>query len=212
MVEPSTVKVVTIEREYGCGGGAIASKLADRLGWTLWDQLLTSEIARLSQCEQSAVKAREERVDPVYYRLLKSIARGSFEGSLNLPRLNVLDADSVFRHSERLVQQAAAAGSCIIVGRGSQHFLRNRTDTLRIFLYADRDEKIHRLLESGVSEADVERLVDTVDNDRTAFIDKYFHIEWPNRPIYHAMFNTTMGDEIVISQILSLKASMESRS
>jgi cytidylate kinase len=206
------VRVVTIEREYGCGGGAIAAKLADRLGWTLWDQLLTSEIARLTQCEHSEVKAREERVDPVYYRLLKSIARGSFEGSLNLPRLNVLDADSVFRHSERLVQQAAAKGSCVIVGRGSQHFLRDRTDTLRIFLYANRDEKIHRLLASGVSEADVERLVDTVDSDRTAFIDKYFHIEWPNRPIYHAMFNTMVGDEVVISQILSLKTSIDSGS
>jgi cytidylate kinase len=206
------VRVVTIEREYGCGGGAIAAKLADRLGWTLWDQLLTSEIARLSRCEQSEVKAREERVDPVYYRLLKSIARGSFEGSLNLPRLNLLDADSVFRHSERLVQQAAATGSCVIVGRGSQHFLRDRADTLRIFLYAARDEKIRRLVASGVSEADVERLVDTVDGDRTAFIDKYFHIEWPNRPIYHAMFNTIIGDDVVIGQILSVKTSMESRS
>jgi cytidylate kinase len=203
------LRVVTIEREYGCGGGAIAAKLADRLGWTLWDQLLTSEIARLSQCEHSEVKAREERVDPVYYRLLKSIARGSFEGSLNLPRLNVLDADTVFRLSERLVKQAATTGNCVIVGRGSQHFLRDRTDTMRVFLYAPRDEKIHRLISSGVSEADVERLVDTVDNDRTAFIDKYFHIEWPNRPLYHAMFNTIIGDEAVLTQILSLKASMD---
>jgi len=204
------VRVVTIEREYGCGAGAIASQLAERLGWTLWDQLLTSEIARLSQCEHAEVKAREERVDPVYYRLLKSIARGSFEGSLNLPRLNVLDADSIFRLTERLVQQAATTGNCVIVGRGSQHFLRDRTDTLRIFLYAARDEKIRRLVASGVSEADVERLVDTVDNDRTAFIDKYFHIEWPNRPLYHAMFNTIIGDGVVLNQILSLKTSMES--
>jgi cytidylate kinase len=204
------VRVVTIEREYGCGGGAIAAKLAERLSWTLWDQLLTSEIARLSQCEHAEVKAREERVDPVYYRLLKSIARGSFEGSLNLPRLNVLDADSIFRLTERLVQQAAATGNCVIVGRGSQHFLRDRTDTMRVFLYASRDEKIRRLVASGVSEADVERLVDTVDSDRTAFIDKYFHIEWPNRPLYHAMFNTSLGDEVVLHQILSLKTSMES--
>lgn len=203
------VRVVTIEREYGCGGGVIASKLADRLGWTLWDQLLTSEIARLSQCEHAEVQAREERVDPVYYRLLKSIARGSFEGSLNLPRLNVLDADSIFRLTERLVQQAAKTGNCVIVGRGSQHFLRDRTDTLRVFLYAPRDEKIRRLVASGVNDADVERLVDTVDNDRTAFIDKYFHIEWPNRQIYHAMFNTIIGDEGVIGQILSLKTSLE---
>jgi cytidylate kinase len=123
--------------------------------------------------------------------------------------LKLLDADTVFRLSERLVQQAATTGSCVIVGRGSQHFLRDRSDTMRIFLYAPRDEKIRRLVASGVSEADVDRLVDTVDNDRTAFIDKYFHIEWPNREIYHAMLNTIIGDERVINQILGLKTSLE---
>ena len=33
------LKIVTVEREYGCGGGEIAQRLAERLGWKLWDQL-----------------------------------------------------------------------------------------------------------------------------------------------------------------------------
>jgi hypothetical protein len=204
--------VLTVEREYGCGGGDIARKIAGRLDWTLWDQRLTSEIARLSNCHHSDVETREERVDPVYYRLLKSILRGSFEGSLNLPRLNLLDADSIFHHTERLVQKAASAGNCVIVGRGSQHFLRDRTDTMRIFLYAPRAEKIRRLVASGVSASEVEQLVETVDNDRAAFVERYFHIEWPNRPLYHAMLNTVVGDEVVIDEILTLKRSLEQRS
>jgi len=203
------MRVLTIEREYGCGGGDIARKIADRLGWSLWDQALTSEIARLSHCHHSEVKTREERVDPVFYRLLKSILRGSFEGSLNAYRLNLLDADSIFRLTEQVVQKAAAAGNCVIVGRGSQHFLRDRNDTLRVFLYAPRDAKIRRLRASGVDEDDLERLVDSVDNDRAAFIEKYFHIEWPNRPLYHAMFNTAVGDDVVVNEVLNLKASME---
>src|ERR1700756_697973 len=130
------IRIITIEREYGSGGGVIAKKVADRLGWKLWDQLLTCEIARLSQCEQSEVELREERVDPLYYRLFKSILRGSFEGSFNLHRLKLLDADSILRLSEKIIVHAAAKGNCVIVGRGSQHFLRDRDDTLRIFLYA----------------------------------------------------------------------------
>ena len=135
------IRVITIEREYGCGGGEIAKKLADRLGWKLWDQLLTCEIARLSNCDQSEVEGREERVDPLYYRLFKSIMRGSFEGSLNVHRLKLLDADTVFRTTERIVREAAAAGNCVIVGRGSQHFLRDRDDTLRVFLFAPKKTK-----------------------------------------------------------------------
>ena len=206
------IRILTIEREYGCGAGEIARQIADHLGWTLWDQVLTSEIARLSQCDRSEVQSREERVDPLYYRLLKSIWRGSFEGSLNIHRLKLLDADTILRITERVVQQAASVGNCVIVGRGSQHFLGDRADTLRVFLYAPRDEKIRRLIADGISKREVGELVDTVDDDRAAFVEKYFHIEWPNRPLYHAMLNTAAGNDIVIDTILSLKKVLERQS
>ncbi|HKV92692.1 MAG TPA: cytidylate kinase-like family protein [Candidatus Angelobacter sp.] len=199
------IHIITIEREYGCGGGEIARKLADRLDWKLWDELLTCEIARLSSCKQSTVEAREERVDPLYYRLFKSILRGSFEGSLNVHSLKLLDADSILRITQQVVQKAASAGNCIVVGRGSQHFLRDRTDTLRIFLYAPREAKLLRLKAGGLDHQEAQEAVDTVDKERSAFVEKYFHIEWPNRPIYHALLNTAVGDEIVIETIMGLK-------
>jgi len=203
------IRVVTIEREYGCGGGMIAQKVADRLGWKLWDQLLTCEIARLSNCAQSEVELREERVDPLSYRLFKSVLRGSFEGSLNLHRLKLLDADSIQRITRQVTETAAAAGNCVIVGRGSQHFLQDRPDTLRIFLYAPTREKVARLRAEGIKESQAEDLVNTVDKERAAFIEKYFHMEWPNRSIYHAMMNTAFGDEKVIHTILALKKELE---
>jgi cytidylate kinase len=203
------IRILTVEREYGCGGGAIARKIADHLGWTLWDGALTSEIARLSHCDRAELETREEHVDPLYYRLFKSIMRGSFEGSLNVHRLKLLDADSIFRITKRVVQQAAAAGNCVIVGRGSQHFLRDRADTVRVFLYAQREERVRRLVSDGVSEKEVGHLVDTVDRDRAAFIERYFRMQWPTRPLYHAMLNTAPGDEIVIHTILTLKKALE---
>jgi len=203
------IKIITVEREYGCGGGEIAQKIADRLGWKLWDQLLTCEIARLIDCDQAEIRCREERVDPLYYRLFKSVLRGSFEGSLNVHRLKLLDADTIFRLTGRVVQQAVSAGNCVIVGRGSQHFLRDRDDTLRVFLYAPREEKMRRLIATGVKETEVEELVDTVDQERAAFIEKYFDMEWPNRSLYHVMLNTSAGEETVIRTILDLKKALE---
>lgn len=203
------ITIITIEREYGCGGAEIARKTAERLGWKLWDELLTCEIARLSNCKQSEVESREERVDPLYYRLFKSILRGSFEGSLNVHRLKLLDADSIQRITEHVVQKAATEGNCIIVGRGSQHFLRHRNDTLRIFLYAPREAKIRRLITEGTSQKDAEEAVDVVDSERAAFVQKYFHMEWPNRSLYHAMLNTAIGVENVINEILSLKKAVD---
>jgi len=205
------IRIITIEREYGCGGGMIAKNVADQLGWKLWDQLLTSEIARLSNCEQCEVEVREERLDPLYYRLFKSVLRGSFEGSLNLHRLKLVDADSIMRITEKVTQAAASAGNCVIVGRGSQHFLRDRDDTLRVFLYAPKDEKVRRLKADGVTERDLGALVDTVDKERAAFIEKYFHLQWPDRPIYHAMLNTASGNDAVISTILGIKDALDRR-
>jgi len=199
------IKIITIEREYGCGGGHIAQKTADRLGWTLWDDLLTNEIAKLIDCQRADVKCREERVDPFYYRLFKSVMRGSFEGSANVHRLKLLDADSIFRLTDRVVRKAAAEGNCVIVGRGAQHFLSDRADTLHIFLFAPKEDKVRRLISEGVNESEAEEAVDTVDHERAAFIDKYFHMEWPNRLLYHALLNTSAGDETVIQTILSLK-------
>ena len=203
------IKIITIEREYGCGGGVIAQEVADRLGWKLWDQLLTCEIARLANCAQSEVELREERVDPLYYRLFKSVLRGSFEGSLNVHRLKLLDADSIQRITRQVTEKAAAAGNCVIVGRGSQHFLQDREDTLRIFLYAPVGYKVSRLQAEGIKKSEAEELVNTVDKERADFIEKYFHMEWPNRSIYHAMLNTAFGDEKVIGTILSLKNGLE---
>ena len=205
------IKIITIEREYGCGGGEIARKIADRLGWTLWDQLLTCEIAKLIDCDSAEIRCREERVDPLYYRLFKSVLRGSFEGSLNVHRLKLLDADSIFQITQRVVQKAADGGNCVIVGRGAQRFLRDRDDTMRVFLYAPREEKIHRLIATGVKQTEVEELVDTVDQERSAFIDKYFHIQWPDRSCYHTMLNTSAGAESVVRTILCLKSVLEQR-
>src|SRR5260370_9909438 len=77
-------RIVTLEREFGSGGGAIACELARRLGWKLWDQQLTCEIAKRAQVAESAVALCDERVDSRLYRLAKTFLRGSYQRGLPL--------------------------------------------------------------------------------------------------------------------------------
>lgn len=203
------IKIITIEREYGSGGGEIAQLVAKQLGWKLWDQLLTEEIARVAECPKAVVQVREEKTDPLYYRLFKSFLRGSYEGSINAHKLKVVDSESILKFTQRVVERAAQTGNSVIVGRGSQQFLKSREDTLRIFLYAPREDKVRRLLARGKSEKDAEELVDTVDRERADFIQKYFNVRWPDRPVYHALINTAIGDEAVTSTILSLMGTLD---
>jgi cytidylate kinase len=82
---------------------------------------------------------------------------------------------------------------------------------LRIFLYAPREAKVRRLLQRGKTEQEAEQLVDTVDRERSDFIQKYFQVEWPDRSIYHAMMNTAIGDTLVAEMILNFMQSYQAR-
>jgi cytidylate kinase len=204
------IKIITIEREYGCGGSEIARLLAERMDWKLWDELLTEEIARLAQCPKTVVEVREEKNDPLYYRLFKSFLRGSYEGSINAHKLKLVDSENILRITERVVRHVATKGNSVIVGRGSQHFLEKHPETLRVFLFAPREDKVRRVIGRGKTPAEAQELVDTVDRDRVDFIQRYFHVEWPTRWLYHVMLNTTIGEENVVQAIVDVKKTLES--
>ena len=197
------IRIITIEREFGSGGAAIAQKLSERLGWKLWDQSLTGEIARITKADPAAVERKEERCDPLFFRLMKVFLRGSFERSLPISNLEMLDADRMTELMHNVINEAADAGNCVIVGRGSPYFLRERPDAFHGFVYAPYDEKIRRVRASGKSEREAAELVDTIDRERAAFIKRYFRKEWPNRHLYHMMINSIVGDEAVLEMILN---------
>jgi cytidylate kinase len=197
------IRTITVEREYGAGGGAIAKRLADRLGWKLWDQALTCEIARVAKVDQSVVERMDERCDSVFYRLMKVFMRGSMEQSLPVAGMDHFDADSMVEFMRRVISGAASEGNSVIVGRGAPFLLRDRPDTFHVFVYAPFDEKIRRLCEAGKREEEAAEEIANVDRQRVIFVRKYFGMEWPTRELYHMMINSKVGDEVVIDTILN---------
>lgn len=202
-------KVLTIEREYGSGAVAIAQNVAARLGWKLCDQLLTDEIARRMKCDKREVEQHEERRDPLHYRLFKSFLRGSFEGSLNEPKLRIADAESIRHVTEELVRAAAAEGHVVIVGRGSAYYLRDRPDAVHVFLYAPFEDKVRRLQREGKSQLEAVELVESVDRDRAAFIKQHFDVDWPARHFFHFMINTAIGEAAAIQTVIDGLAAVQ---
>jgi cytidylate kinase len=201
-------RVITIEREYGCGAGLIAAQLASHLGWKLWDRELTCEIARVANVDDSAVSMCEERVDSTFQRLVKVFWRGSYERSANLEH-QPFGPDRMVEVGEEVMKDIAKRGNCVIVGRGAPYFLRERGDAFHVFMYAPRAEKLRRLQDLGKTLHDAEDLVDTVDRERILFVKHYFGADWPTRSLYHLMINTSMGNETVLSTILQTMRMME---
>jgi cytidylate kinase len=204
------IKVLTIEREYGSGANDIAQKISEHLGWKLWDQLLTTEIANRLECDKMHVERHEERRDPLHYRLFKAFLRGSFEGSLNASRLKLADAEGIRAATETIVKRVAQEGNCVIVGRGSPYYLHEFPEVFHVFVYAPFEEKVSRLQQMGKNEQEAIELAETVDRDRAAFIKQHFGMDWPPREYFHLMINSSMGDELVVHTILhAMKAFQE---
>lgn len=197
-----TTRIITVDREYGAGGGDIAAALASRLGWKLWDHLLTEEIARQLDCDCREVEERQERRDPAYYRLFKAFMRGSHEGVQNAARMKMVDADCIREAVQKILPQIAENGQCVIVGRGSAYYLGNRADALHVFVYAPFQDKVRGLRARGKSEKEAIELVETVDRDRADFIKQHFNVEWPGRHRFHLMVNSGVGEEMAIEIIL----------
>ena len=204
-------RVITIEREFGSGAAEIAASLAAHLRWKLWDQALTQEIASVAHVDPSDVMCCDERRDSRFHRLAKAFWRGSYQRSMELNTAAPFDTDRFVAISQQVLNKAADAGNCVIVGRGAPYFLRERPDVFHVFLYAPRAEKIRRMRELGKSNEEAEELVDTVDRDRIEFVRHYFNADWPTRCLYHMMINTAIGNEHVLSAILSVKETLENR-
>jgi cytidylate kinase len=203
------VRIITVEREYGSGGAMIAQQLAHRLGWKIWDQDLTAEIARVANVDHEAAQRCDMHVDPLLYRLFKVFARGSYERSLPLGESQMLGTDHMVATLRKVVEDAASGGDCVIVGRGSPYILRNHAGAFHVFVYAPVEEKIRRLRGIVKSDSEARQLIEEIDRDRASFIRHYFNKEWPCRALYNMMINSKFGDEYVVEAILQQVAAFE---
>ncbi len=201
-------RIISLEREFGCGAASIAAQLAEHLGWKLWDHLLTEEIARLANVDPSAVMRCDERMDSRLHRLSKVFWRGSYERSSALGA-QVFDTDRMMSMMQEIMNKIGREGNAVVVGRGAPYFLRENPDAFHVFLYAPRAEKIRRTIADGHTTEEAEELVDSVDRERIAYVKHYFNADWPTRSLYHVMLNTAVGDGPVVETVLATMRRVE---
>jgi cytidylate kinase len=194
--------VVTFAREYGSGGAAIATRLAERLGYKLLDRALVERIAEMAKVGHDVAGRFDEHVDPWTRRLGRALRYGGFE-AVSVVDGDAVDSDRVAALSALIVREAAAVGRCVIVGRGAQCLLRSQPDAFHVFIYAPREERARRLHERLGPGADVEFALDEVDRERGAYTRRYCGGNWLDPHLYHLMVNAALGKEAAVSTILT---------
>lgn len=195
------VRVITVEREYGSGGGEIARRIAERLGWEIVDQSLVQKVATRCQVESSLAESYDERLDPWYHRLGKAFWQGSPERTFDPGPSQAFDSDLMVEHVRRLIEEAAARANCVIVGHGAACILSNRMDAFHLFVYGCRPDKLeyaHKLIGPEITPEKMEH----VDRQRAAYVRRYFGFDWDNRKLYDLMINSAVGHDAVVDAVI----------
>jgi cytidylate kinase len=194
-------RIVAIERECACGAANISKKLSGVLRWKLWDELLTQELSESMRSDVSGAVVQSHGGHSRFCAMAKVFLRGSYERSAHLGDCALLDVPQMIAIMREVSDKIAREGNSVVVGRGIPGFFQDRSDTLRVFLYAPREEKIRRLVANGKHESEIE-LIESVDRERRTFVNRYFGADWPTRSYYNLMINTAIGEDNVISTIL----------
>lgn len=176
-----TNMVVTISREYGSGGREIGEKLAQALGFSFYDKDLLKLIAEKSGIKEEILKkADEEAANPLFAPYYPPHID---PGSLN---------DRVFKMQAELIKEKAATENCIIVGRCGNYILDDMENAVHVFIYADQEERIDRIMaRHNLEDREMaEKLVKKTDKHRRGYYQFYTELRWGRAEGYDIMIDS----------------------
>jgi cytidylate kinase len=196
------VRVITVGREYGSGGGAVARTVGQRLGWRVVDDSMVAGIARSADANPDTVRRYDESVDPWFHSILKALWRGGYMGSVARTETEACDADGVARLWHRVIAEAAALGECVAVGRGGVCLLQHNPQAFHVHIYAPMHDRMERLKDREPAGTDLAAVARDSDRQRAAYIRHYFDQDWKNPHLYHIMLCSSVGLERAADTIL----------
>lgn len=182
--------VITISRQFGAAGVPIGRRLAERFGAEFLDRAIVSRAAVRSGIPEDELEVYDERLPSFWQRVTSALAAGAPDVAMQpLP----YDEMSMMSPHDRLmtvvrsvIEEAAARGNAVIVGRGGAFILGRRPEVLNIQLHASMAARI-RYLETHAEEAaagprpEGESLVNicrSIDAARAEFIRRTFGVDW----------------------------------
>jgi cytidylate kinase len=164
--------IITIGRQFGCGGKRIAEALGSKLGIPVYDHELIIKAAQESGFSAEFFKRSDEKKR---FFSLTSI----FAGSYNSDTENYMSDKGLFQIQCETIRSIADHGSAIIVGRCSDYVLRDRSNTLNVFLTSPLEDRVRRVSETeGVDLEKAEEIVMKQDRNRAEYYNYYTFGNW----------------------------------
>lgn len=184
--------LITISRQYGAGGSAVARRVADALGWRLVDNDLVERIAARAGLSPDEVAGLEERTPSFIERLAQVLAAATPElfppATGTVPELSEA---TLVRITEAVVAETAAEGRAVLVGRAAPAVLARERDVLHVRLVAARAFRARVTAERlGLDIKEAERVMQQTDAQRERYHREHYGRDWSDPVGYHLVLNT----------------------
>jgi cytidylate kinase len=190
--------IVTVSRQYGSGGSEVAERVANALGWKLYDNAVVEEVAARLRLTPAEVSAREERVPSLVERMASAMALGVPEVMPVVGDMAAVPSEErMVMVTKRVIEDAVEAGPAVLVGRGAQCMLARRSDALHVYCYAAEEDHIRYVIENlDIPAAEAAKKVADMNHQREAYVRLHWKRNWRDVANYDLCVNTaTLGVE-----------------
>ena len=195
---------VTIGREYGSGGREVGEKLAERLGFTFLDKNILNEISGKSGISVEELMENDEKPSSPFR---ESFIPYDFDADTLSERLFDMQAD--------LILNKTREESCVVVGRCADVILAYQDNVVNVFIYADMEDKIDRIMKlySLEDRQKAAKLIKKTEKIRRNYYQYYTDEVWGDKRNKVLMINTSAagvdGAVDLIEAYLKMKGYVE---
>lgn len=172
--------IISVGREFGSGGHAIAEILAKRFDLPLYDSNLLVEIAESKSLNVKHLEKYDEiPKNRLFSRNVKGYSNSPEEAIANI-------------QFDYLRQKAASGESFIIVGRCAEQVLKGYAGLVTIFVLGDMETKVARIMELyQVSHSKAESIVLQTNKKRKTYHNYYCEGKWGDSRNYELSINSS---------------------
>lgn len=203
--------LVTISRQYGAGGSEVAQLVAARLGWTVVDNEIVDRVARRAGLAPKVVAEQDERTPGFVERLAQALMASSQEFAVPEMGIAVRAEDpNLVRLTEMVVQEIAAEGRVVLVGRAAPAVLGKELPAIHVKLVAERAWRIQLAMrEEQLDEQTARRRLTDIDAQRARYHKEHYGRDWDDPVHFHLTLNTGLlgldgAAEVIVARARSL--------
>ena len=202
--------IITIGRQYGSGGRAIGRRVAEELGIPCYDKELILLAAQKSGMSAEVFAHVDETATSSF---LYAISAGAHPGAGFAPQGQLPLNDKLFISQTEVIREAAKEGACVFIGRCADFVLKDEENILNVFVRADMDFRIGRIMEAESCNAKTAAdIITKSDKKRAKYYNFYTQKRWGAIDSYDLVLNNAkLGADEIVRQICAAARAVDAK-